>query len=106
MAKGNIYVGVTGLVIDIPMLDGNGRIVPYDVVSFCQLHVLEPGKLEVDEVIWPATSVEPNFIRHVVPETTVIVSGKYKIQPYIETLTGFKGFIDPVELTIYNKYKR
>lgn len=106
MAKGNIYVGVKGLVIDLPMVDGKGIPIPYTSVSFCRLDVIPPGKTIEDEESWPATSVEPNFIRHVVPDSADIVAGRYKIQPYIETLDGFKGHIDPVEMTIFGRYKK
>lgn len=106
MANGNIYVGVKGLVIDVPMTDGNGVAVPYTSVSLCRLDVIPPGKTIEDEESWPATAVEPNIIRHVVPDTAVIIAGKYRIQPYIETLDGFKGHIDPVEIEVYARYRK
>jgi hypothetical protein len=103
MQKGNIYEGVTGLVIDIPIYDKKGLQVPYDIISYCRLDVLVPGGSKTP-INWPATAVEPNLLRHVVGPDENLKAGNYYIQPYIETLDGFTGPTTPIIMPVLAKF--
>jgi hypothetical protein len=81
--------GTTGLVIDIPLLDKDGALIGLDGVLTCDLKVIPP-KSKIEET-WPATLQSGVGARHVVPDDKPLEGGTYKIQPYLELGSGFKG---------------
>ena len=98
-----IYEGVEGLLIDCLLYDGARVEVPYASILVSKFFVLRPGATEEEE--WATTLGAPNIVRHTVPEGADLLPGKYKIQPYIETIDGFKGRWGTVEMLISKKWK-
>ena len=103
MGEGKLYAGVKGLVVDVPLVDGDDNDVPSTSVESCRLFVKFPKATE--EVEWPATPAAPNFLRHVVPADTELEAGVYKIQPHIHTTSGFDGRCETVELELFKHFK-
>jgi hypothetical protein len=83
-----IYEYVEGLNIDVPLIDSEKEAVPVASISAQSFFVLRPGSTTEEE--WAAALVSPNILRHTVPEGADLLPGKYKIQPYIETVDGYK----------------
>lgn len=100
--EAKIYEGVEGLLIDCLLYTSCKTPVDSTTIIACELRVLNPNN---EESVWTATAESPNIVRHVVPNGADLVAGKYKIQPYIETASGFKGLWGPVQLTIHEKWK-
>lgn len=98
-----IYEFVTGLKIDVPLKDSEKEDVPIALISAQKFFVIRPGTSTEEE--WEVTLVDPNILRHIVPGDADLLPGKYKIQPYIETVDGYKGRCEPVELTIQKFFK-
>lgn len=99
------YKSVEGLHIDVPLKDSNNQNVLIAVISAQKFFVIPPGKTESDEEEWTVTLVEPNILRHTVPEGADLQSGKYKVQPYIETVDGYKGRCKTVSFKLERFYK-
>lgn len=93
-----IYENVSELNIDIPLIDSEGEQVPIGVISVQKFYALRPESTIEEE--WEATVIEPNILRHTVPESASLQAGKYKLQPYIETVDGYKGRCETVEFRI------
>jgi hypothetical protein len=89
MDQVKVYKGVEGLRIDISLVDIEDEDVPVGVLSGQKMFVMRPGASAEEE--WEASPVPPNIIRHIVPPGSSLQPGKYKIQPYIETVDGYKG---------------
>lgn len=102
MAKVKIYEYVEGLNIDCPLIDSEGEQVPIIVIQDCKFFVLRPGETEEEE--WDTVLVAPNIVRHTVPTGADLAPGKYKIQPYIETVDGYKGRCESFELQLSKKF--
>ena len=102
MAK--IYETTTGLVIDVPIVDGAGQDVDLSSAISAALNVLPPG--EADEVTWPVTIESPNILRHVVPEGAPLAPGTYRIQPHLVLSSGFNGPWGVVHLPVEYKQRR
>ena len=98
-----IYEYVEGLHIDIPLTDNEGEEVANEVIFSSKLYVLRPGTTEEEE--WDTSLVIPNILRHTVPAGANLLPGKYKIQPYIETVDGYKGRCETVEMVISRRLK-
>lgn len=98
-----VYESVTGLHIDIPLVDNEGEQVTNEVISASKFFAIRPGSTEEEE--WATTLVEPNILRHTVPEGADLPPGKYKVQPYIETPDGFKGRCETVQFKLERKMK-
>ena len=98
-----VYEYVEGLHIDIPLVDSEGAQVTNEVISASKFFVLRPGATVEEE--WAITLVEPNILRHTVPEGADLTPGRYKLQPYIETPDGFKGRCESVEFRLQKKFK-
>lgn len=98
-----IYENVEKLKIDIPIVDNQGYEVPISTMISQRFYVLYPGDLK--EYTWEVIKEEPNILRHTVPEDAKLYPGIYKIQPYIETVDGYKGRAATVELRITKNYK-
>ena len=93
-----IYEYVEGLKIDVPLIDSEKEAVNIATLSAQKFFVLRPGSTTEEE--WAATLVVPNILRHTVPADADLLPGKYKIQPYIETVDGYKGRCETVEMRI------
>lgn len=89
MAKSKIFQNVEGLHIEAELYDREGDAVPIAAILGHKMFALRPGTTEEEE--WDTTLVEPNILRHTVPDDADLGHGKYKIHPYIETVDGYKG---------------
>ena len=98
-----IYEEVEGLDIEIPIYDVEDEEVPIAIISSQKFYVLRPNSLEEEE--WAVELVSPNILKHKIPEGANILPGKYKIQPYIETVDGYKGRCETVEIRVFAKMK-
>lgn len=98
-----IYEAVEGLHIDVALTDSEGESVAHTRIAAAHFYVFRPGGLV--EEIWPVTTLEPNILRHTVPEDAEILPGKYKIQPYIETVDGYKGRTEPFIVIVHKKMR-
>lgn len=96
--EAKIYEGVVGLLLDCLLFDKTDTPVPVSSIAECDLRVLVPGS--TTEITWEVTKEDPNILRYVIPQDAIIVAGKYKIQPYIETTDGFKGRWGTVEMVV------
>ena len=103
MAVIKIYEGVKGLLIDCILFDKTKTPVDHTVITASHFHVLRPGATV--EEIWSTAVIAPNILRHTVPADAIIIAGKYKIQPYIETVDGFKGLWGATEMVVSRKWK-
>lgn len=98
-----IYEYVEGLNIDVPLVDSEKEAVPVATIAAQRFYVQRPGSATEEE--WEATLIAPNIMRHTVPEDAALLPGKYKIQPYIETVDGYKGRCETVEMRITARMK-
>ena len=96
MAAIKVYEYVTGLSIDCPLTDSEREAVPVSSILASKFYVMRPNATVAEE--WETVLIEPNILRHVVPEDADLLPGKYKVQPYIETTDGYKGRCDTFEL--------
>jgi len=103
MAAIKIYEYVEGLHVDSPLYDNEKELVPIAIILASKFFVIKPGA--VDEEEWVTSLVEPNIIRHTVPDGAGLVPGRYKVQPYIETVDGYKGRCEPFEFKLEKNFK-
>lgn len=94
--------GTTGLVIDVPIIDGNKQPVDLTLVTNQRIDVQIYGS-DADPVAWPATPEDGGILRHVVPDDAPLAAGTYILNPYIELPNGFKGSWGPVVLIVLGK---
>lgn len=102
-ASVKIFEYVEGLHIDVPLTDSEGEDVANEVVSSSKFYVRRPGVTSEEE--WATTMVAPNILRHTVPAGADLLPGRYRIQPYIETVDGYKGRCETVELELHKRFK-
>lgn len=103
MSAVKIYENVEGLHIDIPLTDNEGEQVTNAVILSSKFFVLRPG--DTDEEEWATSLVAPNILRHTVPEDADLQPGRYRLQPYIETVDGYKGRCETVQFKIERNMK-
>jgi hypothetical protein len=103
MAAYTVYEATVGLNIDIPLVDSEGEQVTSNEISFQKIFVKRPGATAEEE--WSATVVAPNILRHTVPEGANLTVGPYRLQPYIETIDGYKGRCKTVMFNIVGNFK-
>lgn len=103
MSAMNVYELVQGLHIDITLADSEDELVPVSILLAAHYCVMRPGSAQ--EEIWPVSMIQPNTLRHTVPEDAELLPGKYKIQPYIETVDGYKGRCETVSFKLTRNFK-
>lgn len=102
MSDIKIYENVEGLHIDVPITDNEGEQVTNDIILSSKFFVLRPG--DTDEEEWATSLVAPNILRHTVPEDADLHPGRYILQPYIETVDGYKGRCESVKFRIRRSF--
>ena len=102
MGKTKVYEYVEGLSIDCPLVDSDNEQVPIAIITVSKFYVMRPRAVEEEE--WTTVLVAPNVIRHVVPTGAELIPGKYKIQPYIETVDGYKGRCETFEFQLSRNF--
>ena len=83
-----IYEAVKGLAVDCYLYDCDEQAVLVSNIVVCNFVVRLPNG---SEETWDVSKVAPNILRHIVPDDSILEPGKYSVQPYIETVGGFKG---------------
>lgn len=103
MSVVKIYEGVEGLVVDTYLTDAADTPIPTSTIVTNKMFVMRPGATAEEE--WLSTLVEPNIIRHVVPDGANLGAGTYKIQHWVQNNSGYQGRATTVEFKITANFK-
>lgn len=94
--------GTKGLVIDVPIIDGDRQPVDLTLATNQRIDVTTHGS-DAEPAQWAATVEPDGVLRHVVPDEAPLEAGTYILNPYFELPNGFKGSWGPVVLVVIGK---
>ena len=88
----NLYVGATGakIVIDVGIL--------VDEINVARVRIRKPSGDEID--VNASKEDSTTNIYFVTSGNEFDVAGEYELQPYVETVDGFKGYGDVAKIVV------